>query len=63
MYVWSRFLPANQPLVAAADQELTQLGQLLANDPAKQFQLAAFAMMSYAERLSPGRLYRTERAK
>jgi hypothetical protein len=61
MYVWSRYLPEGSQITAAADQELDCLTRLLSVDPSKQFQLAVFSMVSYAERLSPGALYRTSR--
>jgi hypothetical protein len=59
MYIWSRYLSDGSQITAAADQELDHLTKLLSVDPSKQFQLAVFTMMSYAERLSPGALYRT----
>lgn len=62
MYVWSRYLPEGPRITAAADQELDYLTKLLSVDPQKQFQLAVFTMMSYAERLSPGSLYRKDAA-
>lgn len=63
LYVWSRFLPRGAALTAAADKDLAHMGQALADGPAKRFQLAAFALMSYAERLSPGSLYRTGKGR
>jgi hypothetical protein len=62
MYVWSRYLPDGSQITAAADQELDHLTKLLSADPQKQFQLAAFTMMSYAERLSPDSVYRKDAA-
>ncbi|MBN1395483.1 MAG: hypothetical protein JW959_10705 [Pirellulales bacterium] len=58
LYVWSRWLPDGKQLAAEADRELAYIGRRLADDPAKHYQLAAFAMMSYAERLRPGGVYR-----
>jgi len=59
-YVWSRWLPDGERLAAEADKELAYIGKLLSDDPAtKHYQLAAFAMMSYAERIVPGKLYCT----
>ena len=58
-YVWLRYLPDGPQITAAADQELDHLTRLLSVDPQKQFQLAVFSLMSYAERLCPGGLYRT----
>lgn len=58
-YVWSRWLPDGDRLAAEADKELAYIGKLPAEEPAsKHFQLAAFAMMSYAERIRPGGIYR-----
>jgi len=63
LYVWSRFMPEGAPIAADADKDLTHMGTALAGDRSNLFQLCAFAMMSYAERLSPGSLYRTDRPK
>ena len=57
-YVWSRWLPEGKQVTAEADKELAYLGRLLADDPAKHYQLAAFSMMSFAERVKPGAIYR-----
>lgn len=59
MYVLSRYLPDAESLRAAADRELAHIGHLLSKDDSgKLSQLACFAMMSYAERLRPGAVYR-----
>jgi len=63
LYVWSRFLPQRVAIASAADKDLTHIGKAVEGGPSKLFQLAAFAMMSYAERLSPGSLYRTDPPK
>ncbi len=60
MYVWSRYLSGGSQITAAADQELDHLTKLLSVDPQEQFQLAVFSLLSYAERLSPGSLYRKD---
>lgn len=59
MYVWSRLLPEKAAIAAAADKDLAHMGKALAGDRSKLYQLSAFALMSYAERVSPGSLYRT----
>ena len=62
MYVLSRYLPQSQAIREAADRELRHVDELLSKDESgKLTQLACFAMMSYAERLSPGGLYRKSR--
>lgn len=59
MYIYARHLPDGDKLFAAADQELTHIGRLLAADAKPGLsQLTVFAMMSYAERLHPGAMYR-----
>lgn len=60
LYVWSRFLPDQAALACAADQDLAHLGKALEGDRSGLYQLSAFAMLSYAERLSPGSVYRTD---
>jgi hypothetical protein len=62
MLVYARHLPEGQQLTAAADEELRYLGeQQVAQTPAKLTQLACFTLMSMAERLQPGFIYRTDR--
>jgi hypothetical protein len=58
MFIFARYLPEGAEIAAAADKELEHIGRVLAaeNKPGLS-QLAAFAMMSYAERLKPGMLY------
>lgn len=58
MLVFARYLPDGAEIGAAADKELEYIARTLAaeNKPGLS-QLAAFAMMSYAERLKPGTLY------
>jgi hypothetical protein len=63
LYVWSRFMPQGPAIASAADKDLADMGKALEGDRSKLFQLCAFAMMSYAERLSPGSLYRTDPTK
>jgi hypothetical protein len=65
MYVFARRLPQHGDLAAETDRELRYVGELLYKDgkprvPRLQvWELMTFAMMSYAERLSPGSLFRT----
>ena len=61
VYVYARHVPGSEELVAAADGELRYLADQLGKaEPSNQRdQLALFAMMSYAEKLSPGCLFRT----
>jgi hypothetical protein len=62
MYVLSRHMPEGEKLRAAADAELRYVAeQLVTPQQPKLSQLACFAMMSYAERLRPGAIYRTSR--
>jgi len=60
MYVHARYVADPAGLRAAADQELRYIASVLWKDgPPTIAQLAVFAMMSYAEKLSPGTIYRT----
>lgn len=63
LYVWSRLQPQGAAIVSAADRDLMHMGKALEGDRSKLFQLWAFALMSYAERLSPGSIYRTDPSK
>jgi len=64
MYVYARHAPefrnAFRNAEAAADQELRHISSLLfTGKKPKLSQLTVFSMMSYAERVSPGALYRS----
>jgi len=61
MYAYAGHMPESQSVVAAADRELRHIASALAKSPPsnQRDQLALFAMMSYAEKLSPGAIYRT----
>ena len=60
-YIFSHYLPADGKLTADGDAEMQRLaGMVFAGKP-KFTQLSAFLMMSYAERLDPGAVYRTGR--
>jgi len=62
MYVLSEFVPDKQKVRDAADAELRHVSSVLAKEsPPRLSQLACFAMMSYAQRLSPGSVYRKSR--
>lgn len=64
MYVLSREAEDPERLLKAADAELQFIaGQLEKPQQPVLSQLACFAMMSYAERLSPGTIYRNSRMK
>ncbi|MCX6910502.1 MAG: sialidase family protein [Verrucomicrobia bacterium] len=61
-YVYARYLPDGAAIAAAADQELRYLAsQVFAAGEPKLTQLVCFTMMSYAEKLSPGAIYRKTR--
>jgi hypothetical protein len=60
-YVYARLVPGKQGLAAAADLELEQLAGVMFAKPPVFTQLTAFIMMSYAERLAPGAIYRNDR--
>ncbi|MBI5394924.1 MAG: exo-alpha-sialidase [Verrucomicrobia bacterium] len=58
-YVYARYLPDGAAIAAAADQELRYLAtQVFAAGEPKLTQLVCFTMMSCAEKLSPGAIYR-----
>ncbi len=61
-YVYSRYLPEGKALAAVADKELDYIGRRVfsAGEP-KLTQLVCFAMFSYAEKISPGAIYRTSK--
>ena len=64
MYVFARALPDHQGLVPEADRELRYVADLLFKDgspPVTQlttWELMSWAMLSYAERLNPGSVFR-----
>lgn len=61
-YVYARQLPGREKLLAAADREMQQLAPLVFAVDFKMTQLPAFMMMSYAERLAPGAIYRSSKS-
>ncbi len=63
MYVYACSHPGNGRIRTAADAELAYATREIAKETKPGLsQLAAFAMMSYAERISPGAIYRNSRA-
>jgi hypothetical protein len=62
-YVYSRVLPDGPKLAVAADREITQLASLVFSNKLQLTQLPVFMMMSYAERLSPGSIYKRSDAR
>lgn len=60
LYVFARLVPGHDNLASAADGELRYIGGLLEKGPEvkNRGHLAAFALMSYAEKLSPGSIDR-----
>jgi hypothetical protein len=59
-YVYSRYLPEGKALAAVADKELDYIGRrVFSTGETKLSQLVCFAMFSYAEKISPGAIYRT----
>ena len=59
MYVFARHLPDCAEAATAADEELRHLGSVIFAAGAPPLsQLVAFSMISYAEKVSPGGLYR-----
>jgi hypothetical protein len=58
-YIFSRRLSADGSLVAAGDAEMRRLAAVAFKGEPTFSQLTAFMMMSYAERLDPGGIYRS----
>ena len=61
LYVFARLVPGHDKLASAADEELRYIGDLLEKAPQAKNRghLTAFALMSYAEKLSPASIDRT----
>jgi hypothetical protein len=58
-YIYARHLPNGAAIASAADQEMRYLAsQVFAAGEPKLTQLVCFTMMSYAEKISPGAIYR-----
>jgi len=60
-YVQSRVLPEGEKLTAAGDHEMEDLAPLVFTNEPELTQLPVFMMISYAERLSPGTIYRSSK--
>jgi hypothetical protein len=67
LYVFAGQMPGNERLVAAADRELQIIIDKIHNVPAdSQFnpaQLTDFTLMSLAEKVAPGAIYRSSKSK
>jgi len=63
LYVYAQHVPGNEEAVALADRELRHISGVLAQSPPsnQRDQLALFVMVSCAERISPGCIYRTSK--
>lgn len=57
-YMFSHYLPSYRALAVAGDKEMRRLAGYVFADRPQVTQLAAFMMLSYAERLDPGAIYR-----
>ena len=60
LYIYAGQVPGNDKLTAAGDELLRHVGGIL-DQVSPSTPLAAFALMSYAERVSPGSMYRTSK--
>ena len=58
-YVFSRYFKNGENLTAAGDAEMQPLADVVFNGKLKATQLPMFMLMSYAERLAPGAIYRS----
>jgi hypothetical protein len=63
LYVYAGHAPGNQQAVALADRQLRHIAGVLAQSPpsGQRDQLALFGLVSYAEKISPGSIYRTSK--
>jgi len=61
-YIFSKYLPDGDKWTAEGDAEMQRLTPIVFKGKPEFNQLSAFIMMSYAERLSPGSMYRTSGA-
>src|SRR5882757_1170604 len=60
-YIFSHHLPVDGKLSSAADTEMRRLAAIVFAGKPEFTQLSAFMMMSYAERLNAGAMYRSSR--
>ncbi|MBN1396311.1 MAG: hypothetical protein JW959_14905 [Pirellulales bacterium] len=67
LYVFAEQVPGNSALAAAADGELAHIGEIIKDAPADPrfdpAQLTDFALMSYAEKVAPGGIYRSSTSR
>ena len=63
LYVYAEHVPGNEAAVTLADRELQHISGVLAQSPPsnQRDQLTLFVMISYAERISSGSVYRTSK--
>ena len=59
-YIFSKYLSDGDKWTAEGDAEIRRLTPIVFKGKPEFTQLSAFMMMSYAERLSPGSMYRTD---
>ena len=59
-YVFARYLPEDQKLAAAGDREISKFAAIVFAGKPEPTQLSMFMLMSYAERMSPGAIYRSK---
>jgi hypothetical protein len=57
-YIFSHYQPAGGKLTAAGNAEMQRLASIVFHGKPKFTQLSAFLLISYAERLEPGAIYR-----
>jgi len=64
LYIYAKHAPNRDQVIDTADRELRHIADVLdkAAPSNQRDQLSLFAMMSYAEKLSPGSIYRTSKA-
>jgi hypothetical protein len=64
LYVSAKYVPEGDRLAAMADKELRYIAKALRKAPEskQREQLSLFAALSYAEKVSPGAIYRASAA-
>lgn len=60
-YIFSRYWPDHGGLIAAGDADIEKLNAIVFNGQSELTQLPMFMLMSYAERLNPGAVYKSAR--
>jgi len=63
LYVYAKHVSPNAEVLRLADEELRYIADVLRKSPPsnQRDQLALFAVLSYAEKLSPGSIYRVSK--